>query len=143
MLSKKKEATIFKAARVFAEDSRDPDTQVGCIVVSNKGHILTTGYNGPPRNVDDSKIPLTRPEKYTFMVHAEANAIYNAARNGIALEESTFFVTHSPCFKCLQAIYQVGAEEVVLLPQQHKGWSGEDEIFYNFIKNYIRIRILK
>ena len=135
-----KEKTLIKVALDLAQDSIDPNTKVGCVVISSKGHILTTGYNGPPRKVDDSKIPLTRPEKYPFMIHAEANAVYNAARNGIALEGCTFLVTSTPCHICLQAIYQVGAECVVCPTDKHTGWSDDDQTFYDFIKDYIRIR---
>jgi len=57
-------------------------TQVGAVVIDNKTRkLVSSGYNGFPRRVDDSKIPQTRPEKYLYVVHAELNAILHAQRD--------------------------------------------------------------
>jgi len=97
---------------VIAQRSLDPDTKHGCVVVKEKT-ILSVGYNSPPRGCDDASIPLTRPEKYKFMEHAESNAINNAARTGMALNGSTFYVTGHPCQDCLRRVINVGASCVI------------------------------
>jgi dCMP deaminase len=98
----------------ICQRSIDPSTQHGCVVVDNEHAILSTGYNSPPRGCNDEHIPLTRPEKYPFMEHAEANAIINAARNGISLKDSTFYITGQPCEHCFRKIRGVGAKKIIL-----------------------------
>ena|SRR3989344_5878472 len=100
-------------AFVISTRSIDPSTKHGCIVVDSEYIPLTFGYNGPPRGCDDSKIPLTRPGKYNFFAHAEENAINNAARKGVSLKDSTFYVTGHPCARCLRSIINVGASKIV------------------------------
>ena len=85
-----KDEYFMNIAKECSKRSLDPDTKHGCVAVSVDGAILSTGYNGPPRNVDDSKIPLTRPEKYIYMEHSERNCIYNAARVGTPLNGCAF-----------------------------------------------------
>lgn len=60
---------------LVAQRSIDPSTKCGAVLVSADKRILSTGYNGPIRGVDDAKIPLTRPEKYPHFIHAEENAV--------------------------------------------------------------------
>ena len=54
---------------VLKQRSLDPDTKHGCFVINDDHSILSAGYNSPPRGCVDSDIPLTRPEKYKYMVH--------------------------------------------------------------------------
>ena len=95
--------------------SKDPSTKVGAVFVSAERRILSTGYNGFPRGVDDDvEERWLRPEKYFWTAHAEVNAIYNAAFEGVSLRESTLYTPFLPCHGCAQAIVQVGCERVVL-----------------------------
>jgi dCMP deaminase len=135
-----KEENLMELATLVAKRSLDPDTQHGCIAVGANGAILSTGYNGPPRNVNDAQIPLTRPEKYTFFEHAERNCIYNAARNGTSLEGCTFYVTGVPCVDCLRAMYQVGAVKIVYADKLSACLNEETFKFMNFIKDYICLK---
>ena len=100
----------------IAMRSLDPATKHGCIVVGANHEPLSLGYNSPPRNSQDLEIPLTRPEKYFFFVHSEENAINNAAKRGISLNGSTFYITGHPCVKCFRNLIQVGARRVVYGP---------------------------
>lgn len=101
-------------AQVVATRSKDPSTQVGAIIVQDRT-IVATGYNGFPRGVcDDIPERYDRPLKYTWMCHAEENALMNAAREGIKVEGGTIYVTPlSPCMKCARGIIQSGIKEVV------------------------------
>jgi deoxycytidylate deaminase len=93
--------------------SLDPHTKHGTVVVGKDKVILSVGYNSPPRGSDDANIPLTRPEKYKYFEHSESNSIINAARSGVSLLGSTFYVTGCPCVDCLRKIINVGADRLV------------------------------
>ena len=95
--------------------SKDPSTKVGALFISNTSHrVLTMGYNGMPRGFDETKDERwKRPEKYMYVEHAERNAIYNACRSGVPLEDSTAFVTLFPCTDCIRAMVQCGVKRIV------------------------------
>jgi dCMP deaminase len=99
-------------AVLWSRKSHDEQTQCGCVIVNNKT-CLSTGYNGFIRDIDDTLLPRTRPEKYPYMIHAEANAIYNCTRNGKPVTGSTVYVTAIPCGDCFQMLYQCGVSRVV------------------------------
>jgi dCMP deaminase len=92
--------------------SHDPQTKCGCVLASGNTKI-SCGYNGFIRKIDNKLLPNTRPEKYPFMIHAEANAIYNAAREGKSTMRSTAYITSIPCSTCLQMLYQCGIEKII------------------------------
>ena len=94
--------------------SKDSSTQVGALVLGPSKEVRSIGYNGAPRgcSADEDERFLTRPEKYFWSSHAEANAITNAARVGTPLEGSTLIVTHPPCMECAKLIVQSGIRTV-------------------------------
>lgn len=95
--------------------SKDPSTKVGAVIVKADRTPGPYGYNGFPRHVDDDHAARhKRPLKYKWTEHAERNAIFNAARIGMALGGCTMYVTHLPCAECGRAIIQVGIERVVV-----------------------------
>ena len=110
----------------ISQKSLDPSTKHGCIVVDEEHTPLSMGYNSPPRGCIDEKIPLTRPEKYPYMVHAEENAIINAARSGTSLKGSTFYITGHPCSRSFRMISNVGAIKIVNGPVNSNCISKED-----------------
>ena len=68
----------LKLAAEVATWSKDPNTQVGAVVVGSKGQILSQGYNGFPRGINDTSKRLNdRDTKLSLVVHAEMNAIFN------------------------------------------------------------------
>lgn len=103
---------FYALAILISQKSFDPSTKHGCVVVSDDRTVLSLGYNSPPRGCDDSAIPLGRPEKYPYFIHSEANAIANAARSGVSLKGSTFYVTGHPCERCFGEIVNAGAKEI-------------------------------
>lgn len=114
-------------ASLIATRSKDPSTQVGAVIVKDKT-ILSTGYNGLPRNVNDD-VPerWERPLKYDWVVHGEENAILNAVRIGVSVKDSILYVTPlSPCLKCAKAIIQSGIKQVVVNePVENYRWTEE------------------
>jgi dCMP deaminase len=87
---------------------------VGAVIVRDKT-ILATGYNGSIRGLGhcDDEGHLMEDGHCVRTVHAEANAIVQAARNGSRLEGSDIYVTASPCFKCFQLIANAGLGRIV------------------------------
>ena len=80
-----------------ASFSKDPNTQVGAIIVNKNNEIVGTGYNGPPASINDNEIDWSRPNKYKYIKHAESNAIKHAS----STENTTLYVTGMPCDKCM------------------------------------------
>ena len=94
-----------------AQWSKDPSTKVGAVIVDERYKVISLGYNGFPRWVDDLEERYNdRPTKYQFVVHAELNAILNAT---VPLDGMTLYTTLSPCHECAKAIIQSGIIEVV------------------------------
>jgi dCMP deaminase len=107
------EEYFMTLALVASLKSKDASTQVGAVIIDNKTRkVISSGYNGFPRYLDDNKIPQTRPEKYLYVVHAELNAILHAERN---LSECTLYVTSFPCSECMKAVIQTGIKTVIYL----------------------------
>lgn len=97
-----------------AQWSKDPSTKIGAVVVGEYGQILSTGYNGFPRGIEDTEERLTdRETKYAHTVHAEMNCIYNASLTGTSLKGSTLYVYGLPvCASCCLGIIQAGIKHV-------------------------------
>ncbi len=94
--------------------SKDPSTQVGCVVVGPDREIRSTGFNGFPRGIEDTAERLAdREQKYPLICHAEENAIMHAARIGMALKDCIAYVTWPPCTRCARSLIQAGVSEVV------------------------------
>jgi dCMP deaminase len=108
------DARWLQVADHIATWSKDRSTQVGCVIVGNANQVLSMGYNGFPRGVnDDIEERHDRPDKYLWTEHAERNAIYNAARTGMALAGSTMYLPWYPCADCARAIIQSGISTLV------------------------------
>ena len=97
--------------------------QVGAVIVKDK-RIMTTGYNGAPAGVESCKskeeclrrklnIPSGTKHELCFAVHAEQNAIAQAAKLGISLDGATLYCTHQPCVICCKIIINAGIKRVV------------------------------
>ena len=111
------ESYFIGIAQLVKRRSKDPSCQVGaCIVKDNR--IISTGYNGFPRNCDDAKYPWSKgspiatENKYFYVVHAELNAILNSK---IDPNGSTIYVTKFPCNECAKAIIQCGIKNIIYI----------------------------
>lgn len=115
--------------KTVATRSKDPNTQIGCVIVGPAHEIRSTGYNSFPRGIrDDVPERLVRPHKYLWIEHAERNAICNAARAGTATERCTLYVEIMPCMDCARAAVQAGIAEVVISGDRMQQYSSE---YYN------------
>ena len=105
---------FLELAKQIASWSKDPSTQVGCVVVGPDREIRSTGFNGLPRGIEDSEERLNDREiKYPLICHAEENAIMHAARIGISLKECTAYITWPPCTRCARSLIQAGISQIV------------------------------
>jgi dCMP deaminase len=87
---------------------------VGAVIVREK-MILATGYNGSIRGLPhcDEEGHLMEDGHCVRTVHAEANAIVQAARNGVRAENADIYVTASPCFGCFKLVANAGIRRIV------------------------------
>ncbi|MCC7355840.1 MAG: cytidine/deoxycytidylate deaminase family protein [Anaerolineae bacterium] len=101
-------------AFAVAQRSTCDRAHVGSIIVRNK-RILTTGYNGSPRGLphctDAGHLMINGHCVRTL--HAEQNAIIQAALHGVSVEGGTIYVTHQPCLTCAKMIINAGLMRVV------------------------------
>jgi len=101
-------------ANLIASWSKDRSRKVGCVIVDERQTVVSLGWNGFPRGVDDNVgVRHERPAKYLWTHHAEANAIDNAAANGRACKHCTMYLTWYPCASCARHIIQAGIRHLV------------------------------
>ena len=113
-MSAKWDQRFLELAKHISGWSKDPSTQVGCVVVGEDREIRSTGFNGFPRGIaDDSDRLEDREQKYPLICHAEENAIMHAARIGLSLKGCIAYVTWPPCTRCARSLIQAGVVEVV------------------------------
>jgi len=114
--------TFMLMTKLIAKKSKEPNTKVGSCVVDEDNIIVGLGYNGFPRNCDDNAFPWERKGdvldvKYTYVVHAEANAIMNSNRS---VKDCRLYVSLFPCNECAKIIIQNGIKEVVYESDKYK-----------------------
>ena len=111
--------------------SKDNSTKVGAVIVNQRNKILSIGYNGLPIGVDDNKLERnTGPDKYLWFEHAERNAIYSCAEEGIPLKGAKLYCNFLPCSDCARAIIQSGIKEVMYKEEYKKDKEVTKLMFY-------------
>lgn len=97
-------------ARTVAKKSKDPSTQVGCVIATMDNKPVSFGYNGFVAGCDEDHMTFERPQKNLLSIHAEMNAlIFN---NG-PIKSCKAYVTHASCENCLKHMLQAGIVEVI------------------------------
>lgn len=115
--------------------SKDPSTKVGCVIADSDHAQLSEGFNGFPRGIADDDRLHHRETKYRLIVHAEANAIAAAARNGHGLKGATAYVTFCPCPQCAALLIQAGIVRVVTIAgATPEHWKAECDIAQGMFK---------
>ena len=107
------ERYFMNLATQAATRSTCPRKSVGAVIVRDRS-ILSTGYNGSIRGAPHCTDVgcLMENDHCVRTVHAEANALVQAARNGVRLEGAEIYVTASPCFNCFKLIANAGIRTV-------------------------------
>ena len=105
---------FIKLSSHISDWSKDKKKKVGAVIVDSDNIVLSMGYNGIPRDCDDTdETRYERPTKYLFTEHAERNAIYHAARHGVSLKGCKMYVTLFPCADCARAMIQSGITKLI------------------------------
>jgi dCMP deaminase len=106
---------FLRIAIAVSRKSKDT-TKVGAVIATPEDRlIIATGFNGLPRHLSsqfEKQVIQDQPEKLCWMVHAEANAVFNAARTGSRTPGCKLYVNKFPCYGCMQAIIQAGITHV-------------------------------
>lgn len=122
-------ARFLRLAEEVSTWSKDPSTKVGCVLAKER-RVISTGYNGFPKNLSDSFDRLMdREQKYEMTVHAEVNAVTTAALHGVSTENCTAYVTFSPCSRCAAVLINAGITAVYV--------SGGSSIPDRWLQNFI------
>jgi dCMP deaminase len=100
--------------REVASRSTCPRKHVGAVVVRDKT-ILSTGYNGSVRGLPHCEEAgcMLEDGHCVRTIHAEANALIQAAKHGVRLEGAAIYVTASPCWNCFKSLANTGIERIV------------------------------
>lgn len=114
---------FMQIATVVATRSTCMRRQVGALLVLNK-RILSTGYNGAPSGLshclevgclrEQLKVPSGERHELCRGLHAEQNAIIQAAVHGVAIKDSVLYCTHYPCALCAKMLVNAGVKSLVL-----------------------------
>ena len=119
------DARFMELAKAIANWSScyQENRKIGAIIVKNK-RILTTGYNGAPAGIKscvekgvclrrERNIPSGTRHELCYAIHAEQNAIIQAAKLGVSIDGATMYCTHQPCVICAKMIVNAGITRVV------------------------------
>lgn len=104
--------------------------QIGCVLASADGFILSTGYNGAPRGMKHCREVgcLIEDDRCVRSLHAEVNAVITAARMGVELRGVNAYVTVRPCLRCALVLIQAGCASVI--------WSDDREDSSDYVEVY-------
>lgn len=124
---------FLELAETVASWSKDPSTKVGSVIVDSSRRVLSLGYNGFPRGVEDTVERYSdRDTKLLLVSHAERNALDNSPGS---VEGATLYATLFPCNECCKSIIQRGIKKVVsFVPPPAK------QLLFNYEASYILLR---
>lgn len=126
-MSMKWDLRYLEMAKLVSSWSKDPSTKTGAVIVSPDGFVVSVGYNGFPRGVEDSDVRLNDRElKYKLTVHCERNAIISAHRDltGCTLYTWPFM----SCAPCAGMVVQAGIRRCVAPVNDAERWVADFKI---------------
>ena len=115
---------FMEMAELTAKRSTCMRRQVGAVIVKDR-HAIATGYNGAPRGImhcedrggylrQQLNVPSGQRHELCMALHAEQNAIIQAAAMGHGIEGGTIYITHQPCAICAKMIINAGITRIVI-----------------------------
>lgn len=115
---------FMEMAKLAAKRSTCIRRQVGAVIVQDK-HVIATGYNGAPKGIphcaelggcyrEQNNIPSGERHELCRALHAEQNAIIQAATYAQGIDGATIYITHQPCVICAKMIINAGIERIVV-----------------------------
>jgi len=138
---------FISIAKLISKRSTCMRRHVGAVLVKEK-RLLATGYNGAPTHIahcekagcvrEKLKIPSGERHELCRGLHAEQNALLQAALHGISLKGAKMYATTQPCIICAKMLINAGIEEIVIAGHY------PDKMAKNFLKEAgIRVKVLK
>ena len=100
---------FMKAATLASVRSPCDRLKVGCVLVKNN-RLISMGYNGFLAGTDHRSIVRWGHEQAT--IHAEINAITDAAKRGVSIDDTVAYITHYPCINCFKALASSGVKKI-------------------------------
>ncbi len=116
-----KDESFLEMALVISKRATCTRTQQGAVLVDGRGFVVSLGYGGSPSGMRHCEWdPVAKRSKIMcekhhqcMCLHAEMNAIINAARHASLRDELVLYATSSPCCECMKAIIQAGVKRIV------------------------------
>lgn len=126
MILKKWDMRFLEMARLVGSWSKDPNSKVGAVIIDDERRVISVGFNGFPRGINDDDRLNRRDEKLSIILHAEENAILTARKDlsGCSIYTSPM----PPCSKCCSKIIQCGIRRVVAPENKIERWAESVEI---------------
>ena len=112
------EEYVIGYSKIMSMRSKDPNNQVGAVIVDDDKRIISSGYNGMISGCSDKEFPWTKisensyDTKYPYVIPAEANAIFQAQKRSVDLRGTSIYTKFFPYRNCANAIAQVGIKHV-------------------------------
>lgn len=121
IVSEKWDGRFLELAQHIAQWSKDPSTKTGAVIVDPNNRVVSLGYNGFPRGVNDSPERLENREmKYKLIVHCERNALLFARESVVGCRLYTW--PFMSCAPCAAMVIQAGITEVVAPVSNNQRW---------------------
>ena len=134
---------FFRMATLIATRSTCPSRAVGCVIIDiETKHVISTGYNGSPRGTahcGESCVSRESGKSWEKCraVHAELNAILNAAKNGVSTDGCRMYLSTTPCVFCSRTLINAGVKEVYAMSKY-----SHDEAIALLNEGGIKVRIV-
>ena len=104
---------FIKLVYLIASKSKDKSSKIGAVLVKDT-QIISTGYNGFPMGVNDNVLDRhERPKKYHYVVHAEVNCLFLAARNGGCTNNCAVYTNVISCVECAKGMINAGIKKLI------------------------------
>jgi len=132
---------FMEIAKMVAKRSTCDRRNVGAVIVKDK-NILSTGYNGSPKGLphcDEAGHEMSDGH-CVRTIHAEANALIQAAKHGVAMDEAVMYLTDSPCYDCFKMLVNSGIKEVVYGEYYDSRYGSSSKVLKLAKKARIKIR---
>ena len=137
------DAYFFRMATLIATRSTCPSRAVGCVIIDMETkHVISTGYNGSPRGTAHCGESCASREsgkswEKCRAVHAELNAILNAAKNGVSTDGCRMYLSTTPCVFCSRTLINAGVKEVYAMSKY-----SHDEAIALLNEGGIKVRVV-
>jgi dCMP deaminase len=119
-------------AQLVSTWSKDPSTQIGAVITDIDNRVVSIGYNGFPKQLNDDDRLNDRDTKYKIIIHGEMNAILFANRSLIGCTLYTY--PFMPCPRCASMVIQTGINRIVTYKNTNDRWAEEFKLSHSIFK---------